>query len=110
MTQTSPVRTYAEVLQQIKILQEEAEVLRRAEIANAVARVKEAVSNYGLTAEDIFGTGKSAKSRSRTAETKTVPVKYSDGAGNSWTGRGRSPAWFLEALAAGKKPEDMRVN
>jgi len=34
-------------------------------------------------------------------------VKYRDDAGNTWTGRGRKPRWFQDAVAAGKKPEDM---
>lgn len=36
-------------------------------------------------------------------------IKYSDGAGNAWTGRGKRPNWFLSALAAGKKAEDLLV-
>jgi DNA-binding protein H-NS len=37
-------------------------------------------------------------------------VKYRDDAGNTWTGRGRKPRWFQDAVAAGKKPEDMAAN
>jgi len=29
--------------------------------------------------------------------------------GDTWTGRGRKPKWFIEALAAGRRPEDMAV-
>jgi len=28
---------------------------------------------------------------------------------DTWSGRGRKPRWFVEALAAGKSPEDMAV-
>lgn len=27
----------------------------------------------------------------------------------TWTGRGRKPTWFLEAVASGKQPEDMAI-
>jgi len=37
-------------------------------------------------------------------------VKYRDDAGNTWTGRGRKPRWFQDAVAAGKKPEDMAAS
>jgi DNA-binding protein H-NS len=37
-------------------------------------------------------------------------VKYRDDAGNTWTGVGCKPRWFEEALAAGKKPEDMAAS
>jgi DNA-binding protein H-NS len=33
-------------------------------------------------------------------------AKYSDGAGNSWTGRGPMPKWMKAAIASGKKRED----
>lgn len=36
-----------------------------------------------------------------------VKPKYTDGAGQGWSGKGRKPGWFIAALAAGKKPEDM---
>ena len=34
---------------------------------------------------------------------------YGDGNGRTWTGRGRRPQWFIDALAAGKTAEDLRV-
>jgi DNA-binding protein H-NS len=38
-----------------------------------------------------------------------APVKFSDGAGNDWSGRGPRPQWFKDALAAGQKAQDLRV-
>jgi DNA-binding protein H-NS len=38
---------------------------------------------------------------------KATKAKFSDGAGNSWSGRGPKPKWIKEALAAGKKLEDL---
>lgn len=34
-------------------------------------------------------------------------IKYRDEAGNTWTGRGTRPKWFLAAVAAGKTPEQL---
>jgi DNA-binding protein H-NS len=34
-------------------------------------------------------------------------AKFKDDAGNSWTGRGKRPTWFKDALASGKSPEDL---
>ncbi len=34
-------------------------------------------------------------------------VKFKDEAGNVWSGRGPRPGWFKDALAAGKKPEEL---
>ena len=38
-----------------------------------------------------------------------VPAKYKDGNGNSWSGRGRKPAWVREAEESGTDIEGLRV-
>ena len=39
-----------------------------------------------------------------------VAVKYRDGAGNTWTGRGRMPRWMTAAMKGGKaKKEDFLI-
>ena len=35
-----------------------------------------------------------------------VAVKYRDGAGNTWTGRGRMPRWMTAATKGGKAKKD----
>jgi len=34
-------------------------------------------------------------------------VKYRDEAGNTWSGHGRRPKWFTDAVAGGKTPEQL---
>lgn len=46
------------------------------------------------------------KGRKATAA-KAPKVKYADGTGKTWSGRGPKPAWFKEALAQGKQPSDL---
>lgn len=38
-----------------------------------------------------------------------VPVRYRDANGNTWTGRGKRPAWFVAAIENGQTPEDFLV-
>ena len=38
-----------------------------------------------------------------------MPIKYQDGAGNSWSGRGSQPKWLKAALAGGKTLESFQV-
>lgn len=38
-----------------------------------------------------------------------VPVKYQDGQGNTWSGRGREPRWLTEAIANGRARSDFAV-
>ena len=64
---------------------------RQTEIAAAVAKVREIVAEYGLTAQDIFP-GRGAKTRSVGSK---VAAKYRDPAtGQTWTGRGKAPKWI----------------
>lgn len=113
------VKTYAQVQQQIQVLQREAETLRRKEAADVVARIKEAITAYGITAEDLgFGpsaragnaTGATAKRRpGPKAKTTASAPKFQDEAGNTWSGRGPRPRWLKDAISAGQTLEDFTV-
>jgi DNA-binding protein H-NS len=115
-------KTLAQIRKQIAQLEEQAKAIRQREISGVVARIREAIAHYGLTADDLGLGGGSAGSTGRKtrkprkakgagkakAARKTVgAVKYRDEAGNTWTGRGRRPKWFTDALAAGKTAEQM---
>src|SRR5215831_6802050 len=52
---------------------------------------------HGFDIHDLFGrkwSGKGTRGK--------VAVKYRDGAGNTWTGRGRMPRWMVAATKGGK--------
>jgi DNA-binding protein H-NS len=38
-----------------------------------------------------------------------VAVKYQDGQGNTWTGRGRTPVWLAAAEKAGRHRDEFKV-
>ena len=84
--------TVAQLIAQKEALEAKIEAARKAEIADAVSKVKELVAAHGLTAHDIFGGAK----RGRKAGTGgTVAPKYRDPAtGATWTGRGKAPKWI----------------
>ncbi|KQY79717.1 MULTISPECIES: H-NS family nucleoid-associated regulatory protein [Roseateles] len=111
------------LLKQIETLQKQADALRSREKADVVARIKEAIAHYDITADELFGaspakatrrraaTAKVAGKRRKAAARKTGGVaKYTDGNGRTWSGVGKRPNWFKDALAAGKQPEDLLVN
>ncbi len=123
-------KSLKQVLSQIEKLQKEAESLRSKEISGVVARIREAIDHYGLTPEELFGSSAKSAGRGRRAgkaATATKPgrkaagksagsgrpsmgsPKYHDGAGRTWTGVGKRPNWFKDALAAGKKAEDLLI-
>jgi DNA-binding protein H-NS len=106
-------RSLEEIEAEILRLQEEARAIREAEIAEVVDNVKRAIAQYGLTAEDLGLTLRQAagKGKKKAVAGRKMPaaVKYRDEAGNSWSGRGKRPAWFREALAAGKSADQFLV-
>ncbi|TMH26809.1 MAG: H-NS histone family protein [Betaproteobacteria bacterium] len=111
-------KTYAQIQKQIDTLKREADRLKRKEADGVIARIKEAVLAYGLTASDLGLGGASsvkraapvAKRARRKSKTKYSPtVKFRDTSGNTWVGRGPRPQWLRDALKAGKSLQDYAV-
>ena len=111
-------QTYAQIQKQIDVLSREAEQLKRKEVEGVIARIKEAIAAYGLTASELGLAGKrvskvsATKKGSKKSGAKpngSAVVRFRDGAGNSWVGRGPRPQWLRDALAVGKKLEDFAV-
>jgi DNA-binding protein H-NS len=88
-------------------LEKEIEATRRQEKADAVSRVRDLMSQYGLTIADL-----APKSSAKGAPAKgaKVAVKYRNTAtGDTWSGRGLQPKWLKAALAAGRTIEEFAV-
>ncbi len=110
-------RTLVQIKKQIQSLEKEAEQVRAKEIAGVIQRIKTAIDFYGLTASDLFGSnGKAAvKGKKIAVKVKKVkkspaPAKYKDkDTGKTWTGHGKRPGWFVKAIEAGVKAEEMAV-
>jgi DNA-binding protein H-NS len=113
-------QTYTQIQRQIEALQRQAEKLKHSEVSGVIERIKTAIAHYDLTPEQLFGTS-SAGARKATASSAKVAGKtsgakglitaaYTDGAGNSWGGRGPRPRWLRDALAAGKSLEEFATS
>ena len=71
----------------------------------ALEAAEKAAAEHGFALTDILG-GKTKKSATRGA-----PAKYrnpEDG-NQTWSGRGRQPGWFKDAIASGKSPEALEI-
>lgn len=102
-------QSYKRIQQQIETLQRQAEKLRAREVDGVIARIKVAITHYGLTAEQLgFGaTANGTKTNVKAGKTTANrSAKYSDGQGNSWSGIGKRPYWLRDALAAGRTLEE----
>lgn len=108
-------RTLKEIDNEIAKLTAEADAIR-AEKAGVIARMKEAVAYYGITAEEMgFSVKRKAKASAK-SNGKAKPkapaatrVRFKDDKGNAWSGYGRKPQWLNDLLASGKTLDDFRV-
>ena len=81
-----------ELLAQRQALEAQIQEARNAELATAVAQVRAIISEYELTVNQVFPSGRGA---ARALNSVKVAPKYRDPAtGATWTGRGKPPAWI----------------
>ena len=111
-------KTYTQIVKQIEALKLEAEKLRRKEIDGVIARIREAITFYGLSSADLGldvapkggARAKTAAKRQSAKKPKTPgEVKFRNDSGGTWGGRGKRPQWLRDAINAGKKLEDFAV-
>lgn len=106
-------QSYSQIQKQIEVLQRQADKLRDKEIQGVVARIKTAITHYGLSAEQLgFGTRSTSARKARTASigASNAAAKYGDGEGNYWSGRGPRPHWLRDALNAGRTLEEFAIS
>jgi DNA-binding protein H-NS len=112
-------KTYAQIVKQIETLKHDAEKARRKEMDGVIGRIREAITVYQLTAEDLgFGarpkkapkSAAPARRRGGKAAAKAPTViKFRNESGGTWGGRGKRPQWLRDALLAGKTLADFAV-
>lgn len=97
----------SELEAKIQELTRQANAVRAKERAQAIAQAVALVRAHDLTPQELgfrsmtFAAKQTAKAR---------PMKYTDGKGNYWSGIGKRPFWFNDALKAGKSVEDLLVD
>jgi DNA-binding protein H-NS len=112
-------KSYVQIQKQIETLQREADKLKRKEIDDVIGKIKEAISVYQLTADDLGFEAKGGAKRGAAAGKRGRPagagrksattVKFRDESGNTWGGRGPRPQWLRDALGAGKTLQDFAI-
>ncbi len=94
--------TYKELLEQREALEQQIAEARQTEVALAIAKAKQLIAEYGLTAADCGFRGVAAFA----GKTKTtVAVKFRGPNGETWSGRGKAPNW-LTSLEAQERHRD----
>jgi DNA-binding protein H-NS len=81
--------------------------IQRQRIGEVRKKLTAAAREEGYSIEELFGEGR----RTSSAKGRSVPAKYRNPSGpETWSGRGKKPRWFSDALAAGKKEEDLLLD
>ena len=83
--------SYKELLKQRDALEQQIGEARKRELSDAVSQVRALVAEFGLTAQDVFPSG---RARSASAGTKVAPEYRDPSTGQTWTGRGKAPKWI----------------
>ncbi|MDE2279278.1 MAG: H-NS histone family protein [Xanthomonadaceae bacterium] len=80
--------------------------MKKEKVAKLREKIHALIKAEGYSFDDIFG-GTRGKRRSG----GVVPPKYRNPANpeQTWSGRGKRPRWFNDALKAGKKEKDLLV-
>lgn len=85
--------TLKELIAQREALEKQIAEVRQTELADAIAKVRALITEFGLTQSDIFGG--TAKVRKVKDATSKVAAKYRDPiSGKEWSGRGLAPKWL----------------
>jgi DNA-binding protein H-NS len=82
--------------------------LQRERIGEVRRKLIAIAKDEGYSIEELFGEG---RARSSGSKGRPVPAKYRnpDQPGQTWSGRGKKPRWFLAALDAGRKEADLAI-
>ena len=82
--------------------------LRKEKVVKLREKIHALIKAEGYAFEDIFGPGRAGKTRRSGG---TVAPKYRNPADpeQTWSGRGKRPRWFNDALKAGKKEKDLAI-
>lgn len=80
--------------------------LRKEKVVKLRQKVHAMIEAEGYTFEDVFGAARKVKRSGG----KVAP-KYRNPANpaQTWSGRGKRPHWFNDALKAGKKEKDLTI-
>ena len=75
-------------------------------LKEARAALTAKAQEMGYTLEELTSNGGARKAKS------SAPAKYRHPENSSltWSGRGRQPTWFKEAIQAGASPDDLEIS
>ena len=106
-----PKQSLTAVQKQISSLQKLAERLEKRDKAPAIRTIKALMAKHGITVADLTDSKRSRVAAAKGgAKRKPVAAKYQDPeSGNTWSGRGRTPTWLVQAESTGKSRDQFLI-
>ncbi|MBA2674322.1 H-NS histone family protein [Ramlibacter sp.] len=110
--------TYRELQEQAQKLLEQAEQQRQKEVKESLDLIAKTMTDFDIGLEELFdhlkSAGFKAESPRRTAKNKVkakggVPKFRNPSTDETWSGRGRAPAWLREAEEKGKSRDKFLI-
>ena len=119
------MKSLVELQTEIETLQQQASELRNREFDRTVADIVAQMAAFGITLAQLKsvikkapaarpgrpkGRKAAAKQAAKQAGTRgPAKIKFRGPAGETWSGRGKTPTWLKGLLAAGRQADDFRV-
>jgi DNA-binding protein H-NS len=106
--------TLQEITAQIQQLQQQAELLRAKHKKPVISAILQAMNQYGITYQELRSAGGAIlpgrNRRSAGRKLGRVPPKYRNPkTGETWSGRGRTARWIVQAEQEGKSREKFLI-
>ena len=97
--------TLADLKQLQKDVQRTIEGYSERKKQEAVLALEAKAQEFGFSLADLMGVKKKRKSSASSGP----KYRHPENPEVTWSGRGRRPGWFMDALAAGTKPETLAI-
>ena len=88
-----------------KDIQKAKVALEKQRLADARAAIENAAKEFGVSIEEILG----AKPERKSGPKGVAKYANPENPAQTWTGRGRQPAWYREAIEAGTDPATLEI-
>ncbi|MEM8629920.1 MAG: H-NS histone family protein [Pseudomonadota bacterium] len=96
----------AELKAIIKDAEKAIETMAVVERKRAREAAEAAAKEFGFSLSDLVGGQKAGKAAGGKSPAK---FRNPEDSTQTWSGRGRQPAWYRAAISAGKSPEDLAI-
>lgn len=91
--------TYSELKEQIRLLTEQAELARKEEWASVIGEINKKIAEYQIKPSDLDFPTEGNVITKKEGGRKSLPIKYRhpENPSLTWTGRGKTPSWLVQA-------------